>query len=61
MKVAALVTEVFEKPEAQLHIYPKETRRGRAQWAIWVNPDGSGVMFIGNDQIELPKNAPSKR
>ncbi len=59
MKVAALVTEVFPNKQ-ELHIYPKETRRGRAQWAIWVREDGSGIMFIGNDQIQLPKNAPSK-
>lgn len=55
-KVAGIEVEVFDDKQ-ELHIYPRETRRGKAQWAIWVKEDGSGVMFINNDQIELPKNS----
>jgi hypothetical protein len=43
-----------------LHIFPRETRRGKAQWAIWVHADGSGILFAGNEQIVLSKNGPDK-
>lgn len=58
MKVAALEVEVFQEKEGvpKLHIFPRETRRGKAQWAIWIHPDGSAVLFAGHRQIMLPKN-----
>lgn len=40
----------------ELHLYPRESRRGKAQWAIYVREDGSGFMFIGNEQVHLPAN-----
>ncbi len=40
-----------------LHLYPRETRRGKAQWGLWVRTDGSAILFVGNDQIVLPKNS----
>lgn len=43
-----------------LQVYPRESRRGKAQWAIWVKSDGSALLFSGNDQIVLPRNAPGK-
>jgi hypothetical protein len=60
MKVAAIDVEVFDNEPGKLHVYPRETRRGKAQWAVWIHPDGSGVLFVDNDQIQLPKNAPGK-
>ena len=56
MKAAALEVEVFEEHPGELHIYPRETRRGKAQWAAWIKVDGSGTLFVNNGQIKLPKN-----
>lgn len=60
MKVAAIEVEVLDQAPHELHIFPRETRRGKAQWAIWVSPDGSAVVFIGDEQIILPKNSQTK-
>ena len=60
MKVAAIEVEVLEQAPTELHIFPRGTRRGKAQWAIWIKPDGSGTLFISQNQISLPKNAPDK-
>ncbi len=60
MKVAAIEVEVLEQAPTELHIFPRETRRGKAQWAIWIKPDGSGTLFIAQNQIALPKNEPRK-
>ncbi len=60
VNAAAVNIEVLKIAPTELHIYPRETRRGKAQWAIWVKPDGSGTLFISQNQISLPKNAPDK-
>ena len=57
-KAAAIEVEVLEQAPTELHIFPRETRRGKAQWAVWVKSDGSAVLFAGNEQIILPRNAP---
>lgn len=54
--IAGIEVEVLKSTPEELHIFPRESRRGKAQWAIWVQPDGSGVLFIGNEQVALPKN-----
>lgn len=60
MKAAGIEVEVLEHYPSELHIYPRETRRGKAKWAVWVRPDGSGTVFVNQKQIELPKNSPDK-
>lgn len=59
MKVmrAGLEIEVIESSPNELHFFPRESRRGKAQWAIWLKPDGSGILFVGNEQVQLPKNS----
>ncbi len=57
---AGIEVEVLKDVPEKLHIFPRESRRGKAQWAIWIHLDGSGILFAGNDQIVLPKNAPGK-
>ncbi len=55
--IAGIEIEVLSDHPGTLHLFPRETRRGKAQWAIWVKPDGSGVLFINNEQVALPKNS----
>jgi hypothetical protein len=58
--IAGIEVEVFKQTPETIHIFPRETRRGKAQWAVWVKPDGSGILFADNKQIELPKNGKDK-
>jgi hypothetical protein len=39
-------------------ISPSATRRQKANWYIWVKPDGSGILVIGSgkQRIPLPSN-----
>ncbi len=55
---AGIEVEVLKETPEEIHIFPRESRRGKAQWAMWVKPDGSAVLFVGQEQIVLPKNAP---
>lgn len=50
-------------------IYPRESRRKRAAWVLWVRPDGSGVLYtkrkesgavLNTSQIRLPANITRK-
>lgn len=52
-----------------LCIYPRETRRRRASWILWVAPDGSGQLYtkrkengavIDRSRIELPASVARK-
>lgn len=54
-KVAGLEIETAQG-DTDLHVYPRESRRGKAQWTMWVKKDGSAVLFVGVEQIILPKN-----
>ncbi len=53
----------------EICIYPRESRRKRAQWILWVSADGSGSLYIGrgetgavkNDPIQLPANVIRKK
>lgn len=57
MRAAGIEVEVTVVDDKQeLHLYPRESRRGKAQWAMYVREDGSGFMFIGNEQVHLPAN-----
>ena len=57
IKCAGIEIETSQD-NTDLHLYPRESRRGKAQWAMWVKSDGSAILFAGREQIVLPKNAP---
>lgn len=57
MKSTGIVVETSVADAGEeIHIYPRESRRGKAQWAIYVREDGSGFMFIDSEQVHLPAN-----
>jgi len=60
MMRAGIEIEVFKETPEKIHVFPRESRRGRARWAMWVKADGSAVLFVGNEQIVLPKNSSDK-
>jgi hypothetical protein len=55
LESAGLEIETMEGT-TDLHIYPRESRRGKAQWAVWLKTDGSALIFVGDEQVILPKN-----
>lgn len=55
--MSAIEVEALKQVPGKVHVFPRETRRGKAQWGIWIDHDGSAVLFVGDDQVILPANS----
>lgn len=44
----------------ELCIYPRETRRKRADWIMWISKDGSGELYIHRETTGALQGKPIK-